>query len=132
MAQARCGAALARPDRPPLVALSPDGRTIAIAPSNGTWVRLFSIQEAGIRPRLIDTQTELSALALGPNALMAVAGGGQVRLYDTDRRVPYVTTLKTSLNVAWLLRFSPLGTLAVAGWGPIELWDPAAQVRIAV
>ena len=97
-----------------------------------TWVRLFSIQEAGIRPRLIDTQTELSALALGPNGLMAVAGGGQVRLYDTDRRVPYVTTLKTSLNVAWLLRFSPLGTLAVAGWGPIELWDPAAQVRVAV
>ena len=30
---------------PPLVAISPDGKTVAVAPWHGTWVRLFSAQD---------------------------------------------------------------------------------------
>jgi serine/threonine protein kinase/WD40 repeat protein len=118
---------------PPLVAISPDGRTIAVVPSNATRVRLFSALDGTPKPRgLIDTQTEVSALAMGPHGLMAVAGRDQVRLYDTDNRA-FLTSLKPGLGVTWQMRFSPMGTLALAGWGgPIELWDPAAASRVAV
>ncbi len=123
--------------RPPLVAISPDGKIVAVAPSSATWVRLFSARDGGLRGPWdrVETQAEVSALALGPNALMAAAGRDQVRLYDTDNnRATLVTSFQTRVpSFTWLMRFSPVGTLALAGWGgPIELWDPAAQSRIAV
>jgi eukaryotic-like serine/threonine-protein kinase len=125
------------PDWPPLVAVSPDGKTIAIAPPNNpfdTSVRLFSVQDGEPRRRPINNQTEVSALALGPNGMMAVAGRGQVRLYDIDNGgAAYVTSFQTdSASFTWLMRFSPLGMLAMARrGGPIEIWDPAAQTRVA-
>ena len=70
---------------PPLVAISPDGKTVAVAPWHGTWVRLFSAKDGNRAGLIVETQ-ELSALALGPNALLATAGGGTVRLYDLDTR----------------------------------------------
>lgn len=67
---------------------------------------------------------------------MAAAGRDQqVRLYDTNHGgSSLVMSFQTRMpNWTWLMRFSPLGTLALAGWGgSIELWDPAAQGRIAV
>jgi len=116
---------------PPLVAMSPDGKTVAVAPWHGTWVRLFSAQDGNRTGFIVDTQ-ELLALALGPNALLATAGGGTVRLYDLDTR-KLVTSLTPTQNFTWLMRFSPRGTLlAIAGIGPIELWDPVAHSLVAV
>ena len=56
-----------------------------------------------------------------------------MRLYDLDTR-KFVTSLTpTSQNFTWQMRFSPRGTLlAIAGLGPIELWDPVAQSQVAV
>ena len=71
---------------------------------------------------------------MGPNGLMAVAAGDQVRLYDTDNRQKFVTSLKPGLGGRTRqMRFSPTGTLALAGWGgPIEIWDPAAASRVGL
>ena len=150
--------ATVRPPQFPLVAISPDGKTVAVAGSRGKYVRLFSAldgksvsrNEAGTTARHpdrndgrgieieIDTQTELSALALGPNDTLATAGttaGGVVikiwNLVD-PRNVP--TSLPPlSQNFTRLMRFSPQGTLlAIAGAGPIELWDPLAHNLVAV
>jgi len=114
----------------PLVAISPDGKTVAVAPWNGTWVRLFSGEDGKPRQRrsgLIANQPPLSALALGPNGMLATAGSGTVRLYDLDTAA-FLASLPTTQNVTWLMRFSPQGNLlALAGLGPIELWDPVAR-----
>ncbi len=118
----------------PLVAISPDAKTVAVAPRNGTVVRLFSGEdgmpkrerERG-RPAIIMNPAQNSALALGPNAMLATAGGGSVRIYDLDN--PTIPTSFTSnQNFTWLMRFSPHGSLlALAGLGQIELWDPVAR-----
>jgi eukaryotic-like serine/threonine-protein kinase len=153
---------------PPLVAISPDGRIVAVSAVRETVVWLFSGEDGRganggrfERPSPRDdrsppredrtpsredrtpsrddrnlspvaTQTELRALALGPNSLLATAGGGTVRLFDLDTRKT-VANLATTQNVTWQIRFSPEGTLlALVGLGPIELWDPAAHSLIAV
>lgn len=131
---------------PPMVAASPDGRTIAIAPSpppglNGTnpgdfLIRLYSIRNGQPRPPwVVNNQTLMTAMALGPNGLLAAAGTDQqVRIYDTDntdRRDGVVTSFQAQSHIQ-LMRFSPRGLLALARRGsPIELWDPAAQSRVA-
>jgi WD40 repeat protein len=123
------------------VAISPDGKTIAVVRPNGRAVRLFA-DEGGtfreLRPS-IDTQSDIWALALGPNGLLAVAGQDQqVRLFDIANRgapqgrVVSLPSLKPGLSFTRLIRFSPTGTLALAGWGKIELWDPLAESRVAV
>jgi eukaryotic-like serine/threonine-protein kinase len=113
----------------PLVAISPDAKTVAVAPRNGTWVRLFSAEDG--KPKrgrsYILTQPQLSALALGPNAMLATAGGGSVRIYDLDNPAS-PTSFTPTQNFTWLMRFSTHGSLlALAGLGQIELWDPVAH-----
>ncbi len=114
----------------PLVAISPDAKTVAVAPRNGTWVRLFSAEDGMPkrgRSAFIMNQPQLSALALGPNAMLATAGGGSVRIYDLDSPT-FPTSFTPTQNFTWLMRFSTHGSLlALAGLGQIELWDPAAH-----
>ena len=72
------------PPRRPLIAISPDGKTVAVGGSRGKFLRLFSAADGSPlnvrnegRPQernQIDTQTELSALTLGPNDTLATAG----------------------------------------------------------
>ena len=131
---------------PPLVAISPDGWQVAVSPRREPWVYLYSgldgrgrggpDERSLLAP--IPTQTELNALALGPNGLLAMAGGsgtaggGTVRLYDLETRKTLATLTPTQ---SWTgqMRFSPQGTLlALIGMGPIELWDPAAHSLVAV
>jgi WD40 repeat protein len=124
------------PEWPPLVAISPDGQTIAVASFafGAASMRLFSAADDGsFRParNFIDNQTRVWALAMGPGGLLAVAGDDQIRLYDTDSRRPLPASLKPGLSFTRLMRFSPTGTLALAGVGRIELWDPAAASRVA-
>ena len=136
----------------PLVTISPDGRTVAVAAFRGKFVRLFSAvdgeplarnegrtegrvpgrNEGRGEERLeIDTQTELSALALGPNDSLATAGttagGVMIKIWNlVDPRAVPTSLTPLNQNFTRLMRFSPQGTLlAIAGVGPIELWDPA-------
>jgi serine/threonine protein kinase/WD40 repeat protein len=113
----------------PLVAISPDGKTIAAGPWNGSWVRLFSAEDGKRKGRngFIPTQPHLSALALGPNAMLATAGNGTVRIYDLDTG-SFPTSMTPTQNITWVMRFSPQGSLlALGGLGPIELWDPVSH-----
>jgi WD40 repeat protein len=145
----------------PLVAISLDGSTVAVA-ANRRYVRLFSSadgrqliraggradgrppgrnegrNEARSEPLEIDTQTDLSALTLGPNDTLATAGtaAGNVVIkiwnWADPRNVP-TSLMPLYQNFTRVMRFSPKGTLlAIAGAGPIELWDPLAHSLVAV
>ena len=140
----------------PLVAISPDGKTVAVAAPRGKFVRLFSTTDGQQLPRNegrndgrppgrndgrnegIDTQTTLTALAFGPNDSLATAGttagGVVIKIWNwvDPRSVP--TSLTPLIQIVTrLMRFNPKGTLlAIAGVGPIELWDPMAHDLVAV
>ena len=140
----------------PLVAISPDGKTVAVAATRSKFVRLCSTSDGQQLPRSegrtdgrpparndgrndgIDTQTTLSALAFGPNDSLATAGttagGVVIKIWNwvDSRSVP--TSLTPLIqNFTRLMRFNPKGTLlAIAGVGPIELWDPMAHDLVAV
>lgn len=152
------------PPFPPLVAISPDGTTVAVAANRTTYVRLFSgldgkiigrpegrsdgrpvgrpdgRNEGRVERNDIDTQTQLSALALGPNDSLATAGttpmGVVIKIWNLAAAGPnnVPTSFPTLIqNYTRLMRFNPKGTLlAIAGAGPIELWDPLAHDLVAV
>lgn len=132
---------------PPTVVSAPDGRSFAIAasvPPNVTkpnlgdlLIRSFSVSDGQPKPlSTINNQVGVAAMAFGPSGLLAAAGRDQqVRLYDTDnadRRDGVVTSFQAQTHPWLTMRFSPKGLLALARPGsPIELWDPAAQSRVA-
>jgi eukaryotic-like serine/threonine-protein kinase len=146
----------------PLVAISPDGKTVAVAAARGKFVGLFSAvdghqllrnegrndartpsrkdgrNDGKPEPLEIDTQTQLSALTIGPNDSLATAGttagGVVIKIWNwvDPRNVP-TSLMPLYQNFTRLMRFSPRGTLlAIAGAGPIELWDPVAHNLVAV
>ena len=121
----------------PLVAISPDARTVAVAASGRTVVKLYSAQDGKPLERSeIQPQAELSAIALGPNNMLATAGNTSgamaIRVWDLDSRsFPTILTPNGQTNTR-LMRFSPQGNLlAIMGSGPIELWDPVALNLVA-
>jgi serine/threonine protein kinase/WD40 repeat protein len=133
----------------PLVAISPDGKTVAIAAVRGypreTRIKLFSAADGKSSQRdeiQTPTPSAVSALALGPNGVLAVAGGTPagpaIHFWDLENAAyPYITSLTPHLNFTTLMRFSPEGTLlAIAGVGPgvggIELWDPVSHSLVGV
>ncbi len=138
----------------PLVALSPDGRTVAVASHRGMLVKLFSARDGTplkrrVRPGpgqnrdsvledlKIEPQAELSALALGPNNSLATAGntagGVAIRIWNLDSPSSQTSLNPPAQNYTRLMRFSPQGNLlAIVGSGPIELWDRVALNLVAV
>ncbi len=138
----------------PLVAISPDGKNVAVASHRGMLVKIFSARDgkplkrrigagpgpprdASIVDLEIEPQAELSALALGPNNSLATAGntsgGVAIRIWDLDSP-SFLTSLNPpAQSYTRLMRFSPQGNLlAIMGNGPIELWDPVALNLVAV
>ncbi|MGO9466056.1 MAG: WD40 repeat domain-containing serine/threonine protein kinase [Isosphaeraceae bacterium] len=130
----------------PLVAISPDGKIVAVAALQGTRVRLFSgvdgaplrFDQGPLQQRRgeIETQTELGALAIGPNSLLATSGrstgGGAVRLWDLDTEKSLANLPPSGQTFTSQMRFSPQGRLlALIGRGPTELWDPVALTLVA-
>jgi serine/threonine protein kinase/WD40 repeat protein len=119
---------------PPLVAVGPGGDLIATAWPRDSAVSLWS-GRGEARGRVV-TDLQISAVALGPDGLMAAAGDGVIKLWrvegtaTTPRPLP---GLSPHQNVVGRLRFSPGGALlAVAGRGPsVELWDLAAGALVA-
>ncbi|MBV8269481.1 MAG: protein kinase, partial [Planctomycetaceae bacterium] len=115
----------------PLIAMAPDVPTVAVARSRKMSVSLWSAGD-GRSLGTIETQAELSAVALGHSGLLATAGGGAVRLWDLDARTS-LPGLDSHLSFVRTLRFNPKGTLlAVAGIGSdIEVWDVASRTVVA-
>jgi serine/threonine protein kinase/WD40 repeat protein len=125
----------------PLVAISPDGKMVAVCPWGSTWIRLFSEDGKDLLPRpMIMAGIETAAIALGSSGLLATAGvstgtagGNTVRLWDLDTPWTSLGSFTPSQTATFQMRFNPQGTLlALVGMGPIELWDPAAHSLVAV
>jgi serine/threonine protein kinase/WD40 repeat protein len=132
LAQVRIDAS--EPGVSPLVAITPDGKTVATARTRQTTVALWSTED-GHSLGQVDATAELTAMALGPDGLLATASGGAVQLWDIDTRTPRTqASLTPEISYTRLLRFNPEGTLlALAGMGSgIEIWDVSAHTMVAM
>lgn len=120
------------PGRNPLVAIAPDGKTVATSRFLETTVALWSAED-GRSLGTIESPDELNALALGPFGLLATSGIGGIRLWETLSNTP-LSVLTPNQSFIRLLRFNPRGTLlAAAGMGTnVEVWDPASHEAVAV
>ncbi len=119
----------------PIVAVSPDGRTVATAKARTeTTISLWSTED-GTALEPIEPQTELTALAIGSHGQLAAMGNGAIRLWDLDAPRTAPTSLNTERSSLTQLRFSPNGNLLAAAGSRIadvELWDTAAHALVAV
>ncbi len=120
---------------PPLVAISPDGLTVAVVPFFDSDIVVWTRDGKG--RDTVETQAQLTALALGPEGLLAAADSRAVHLWDLDnlgKTQSSLPSLNPNLGFIDQLRFSPDdGTLlAVANRSSgIELWDVAATSKVA-
>ncbi len=138
--------------RLPMLALDPDGELVAVvrepepAPpgpptaEEAKIVRVATLalwsardgRSLGSIEVTAEAPMPVSALALGPDGLLAASLGGVVRLWDTRTRAQ-LPPLNPEQGGPILMRFSPDGTtLALAGRDRgIELWDTAAASHVA-
>lgn len=117
-----------------LVALSPDGTTIATARIQETTVSLWSAETGEAMGEPLESQSELTALAFGPDGLLAVAGGGQIRFWETNSRTP-LPPLNPYQSYIRHIQFNPKGTLLALAGAPgsgVEIWDPSSNQSLAV
>jgi serine/threonine protein kinase/WD40 repeat protein len=130
----------------PLVAVAPDGRSIATARMGEKAVALWSADD-GQPMGAIETSFGVSALALGPEGQLAVAGEGTIGLWEVASNEPAATTgpspsprplpgLTVTPHQAFVraLRFGPNrgNLLAVVGGGTgVEVWDLASNSLMA-
>ena len=148
--QWRVGTAVRNPAFP-LVAISPDGKTVAVASTGGSLVKLYSARDGAPLKRMVrfgpgemreedlevEPQAELTALALGPHNSLATAGntagGVAIRIWNLDSPSSQTSLNPPEQSYTRMMRFSPQGNLlAIVGSGPIELWDPVALNLVAV
>lgn len=119
----------------PLVSFEPDGLTIAVARTRGKQIALHSAR-TGKKLDTIETQAEVSALAMGPHGQLAVAGGGVMRIWDTSDTRMNVASLNLTHGPVTLVRFNPTGTILAAAVGrgraEVELWDTASNSLVSV
>jgi serine/threonine protein kinase/WD40 repeat protein len=126
---------------PPLISFSPDGQTIATARMGESETEVYLWSAADGQPLLdpktgnplrVDTNSVLTALALGPSDLLATGGGGGLQLWDV-RTLTALPPLSSHLNRIRLLRFSSDGWLAATGYGAgVELWDSSVGNLVAM
>jgi serine/threonine protein kinase/WD40 repeat protein len=120
----------------PIAAIAPDGKTVATARGRdrvASAVSLWSADDGQSLGAPIETQAELTGLALGPHGQLAAAGGGVIRLWDVETKMP-LPSLNPNLSRIWLMRFNPGGTLlAVVGMNAeVELWDTGSYNLVSV
>jgi len=111
----------------PMVAFSADGKTLALAPMNSTTIKLFATDDGRELGR-IESQADVSALALG-GEMLATASGGTIQLWNVEAGA-FLTSLTSAQSFVTRLQFNSRGTLlAVVGFGgsQVELWDAAAH-----
>ncbi|MBX6315022.1 MAG: protein kinase, partial [Isosphaeraceae bacterium] len=114
----------------PMVAFSPDGRTIATGRGWEPDIALWDAEDGQFRGTIRTTEA-ITALALGPDGLLAAAGGGTIKLWDVASHSP-LPGLSQHQGFVRLMRFSPDGLLAVTGVGTgVEIWDPPANAMVA-
>src|SRR5262249_6432375 len=133
------GKPLAQPEAAPgqaaALALSPDGRTLAVAPSSrhfgppappAVGILLYEVATGKLRGRLKDLPTRVAALAFSPDGRILACGGqdGGIRLWDvsTGKQLP---RLPGHWGAVEALRFSPDGALLASGSADTTglVWD---------
>jgi serine/threonine protein kinase/WD40 repeat protein len=94
----------------------------------------------GPRPAIV-TGINLTAIALGPNGLLATAGTSTdttrvntIKLWDlVNLQAPLASLTPEQQWMTFQMRYNPQGTLlGLVGIGPIELWDPAAHSLVTL
>ncbi len=119
----------------PLSAISPDGKTVAVAGANDAEISIWT-RDGSVRTS-IDWQAELTALALGPQGFLAAAGNRSVHLWDLNHIADTrgsLPAINPGLGVVDQLRFSPEdpSLLALSGRNSgVELWDISASAKVA-
>ena len=114
-----------------MLAISPNGSTVAAVRFGESEVSLWDGD--GTKLESIDVQVNATALALGPAGQLAVAGGGEIVIWDLAQRKPLPGLSRRQGSVRQL-RFSPQdGSLLAASADPgvIELWDVASHALVA-
>ena len=132
-AMARLGkGALSYSDRG--VALSPDGRCLAVASAIGVW--LYEVATArGLA--LLPTEGAVLAMALSPGGTTLASGldNGGIELWEVETATRIATLEGREGYRGWVTSvvFSPDGATLAAGAadGMVSLWDVAARERIA-
>lgn len=112
--------------RTPIIAVDPDGERVAITRFLDSTLTLHDARDGRPIGEPIATQVPATAVALNHGGLLAVAGGGQIRLWEVDGEKPTVLpSLTPHQSQVLQLRFHPRGTmLALTGPGAgAELWD---------
>lgn len=110
------------------LALSPDGRTLAIGNSNSNAIHLWDTKTGTNLATLEGHTEEINTIAFSPDSvtLASASRDGTIQLWDIKTKT-YVATLEEHPNSINAIAFSPDGkTLAVVG-GPVNtlvrLWD---------
>ncbi len=118
----------------PLVAFSSDGKTLAFALAGSTKVKLFSVDDGRLAGR-VESQADLTALAVGVGGRLATASGATVQIWDGVSG-EFLNSFSSTQSNVWRLQFNPRGTLlATSGFGTqpqVELWDTIAHKVAAV
>lgn len=115
----------------PMVAFSADGKAMALAPMNATTIKLFAAED-GRELGQIESQADVSALALG-GGMLATASGGTIQLWNVETGA-FLTSLTSTQSFVTRLQFNPRGTLLAAvgfGGSQVELWDALAHKAVA-
>ncbi|MFM1802967.1 MAG: Serine/threonine-protein kinase PknB [Planctomycetota bacterium] len=117
----------------PLLSVSPDGTWVAISRMFDEQIRIVDLSDAKELGNL-SAQVPVSSIAAGPDRLLAVAGGGTIRLWQNEPSrnesqsawsTVALPSFGTHLGSIRQLRFSPDRNLIAASGrsSGIELWD---------
>jgi WD40 repeat protein len=133
------GKQLAQPESAPAraaaLALSPDGKTLALAPGSSDFGRpaspaigilLYEVATGNLRGRLKDIPARVAALAFSPDGRVLACGGqdGLIRLWDVSTG-EHMPRLAGHWGAVEALRFSPDGALLASGSRDttVLVWD---------
>ena len=114
------------------VSFSPDGAFLAAGLSDG-WIELWDVAKRDRIATLRGHTEQVTSVSFSPSSTILASGSFDetVKLWDVAKSENSATFEMQAFGV-WSVSFSPDGeTLAAALLGAVELWDVAAQVRIA-
>lgn len=117
----------------PVLSVSPDGSWVALSRMFDEQIRILDIADARELSSL-SAQVPVTSIAAGPDRLLAVAGGGSIRLWQNEPKreqnqlswsTVALPSFGTHLGSIRQIRFSPDRNLIAASGrtSGIELWD---------
>ncbi len=116
-----------------LLALSSDGKTVAVSGDNAT-VRLWDATTGTQRDAVLGSQGKVLAVAISPDSKQVATAGsdGFVRLWDRATGKEQ-TSFRAQTEQVFRVAYTPDGKRLFVGaiWKPIKVWDLATLKEIA-